>query len=175
MKVFNVMTQYINIRAFKLFNPPFSKMIASSAEVSTLMPPKSVSKMTIWKPELFDKIVEVSYLNINAGMINKIQKQFKPYFLKMPNLKCIRDDPTSLDNENTHQNILEQDYKAKQILLNPEKINSFNDFSLDERKILIDDFQVSPNNDFGKVTLKLDHSNYHPQSMLKGKLYGCVG
>ena len=93
----------------------------------------------------------------------------------MPNFKCIRDDPISLINENTHQNILEQEYKAKQILLNPEKINSFNDFSLDERKILIDDFQVSPNNDFGKVTLKLDHSNYHPQSMLKGKLYDCVG
>ena len=44
-----------------------------STQTSFLQPPKAVSKMTSWKPELFNKKIEVPYLIVEECMINKMK------------------------------------------------------------------------------------------------------
>ena len=135
-------------------------------EANILLPPTSVSKMTDWQPELFNKTIEVPYIAINAGLLNKMQKKFKSYFLKIPNFKCVQDYiPVSNENEIRVQNHDDM----KRIILDPNKVKVFEDFDHDERQVLINDFNVSSEKHFGNLTVDLNYKNYHPRTMLKGK------
>ena len=145
----------------------FTRM-KSSEQISALKPPSAVSKMTVWQPELFNKTVEVPFLIVNENLINKMQKQFKSYILKIPNFKPVQ-KAALLTNEKEKETTLDEDVKSKRIILDPDKIKKFEDFSCENKQLLINTFNVRPENDFGKLKIKLDYTNYAASSMLKGK------
>ena len=137
-----------------------------STQTSFLQPPKAVSKMTSWKPELFNKKIEVPYLIVEECMINKMKKQFKEYFLKIPNFKAVQEIET-LQNENG--NTVDENIKLKRIILNPDKIKTFEDFAFSDKQILKNEYHLSPEKHFSKVEIELNHTNYRPSTMLKGE------
>ena len=148
----------------KLFSQYFGKNMDSS---TSILPPKAVSKMVNWQPELFKKTIEVPYIVVDENVINNLQKKFKPYFLKVPNLKYVQENITrACENANE----VNECRSLKRILINPEKVQKFEDFAANDRKALISDFNIDPKNNFGKIKIQLDHTNYHPHAMLKGML-----
>ena len=143
----------------------FNKMISNLA-TSELLPPLDVSKMRVWQPELFNKTVEVPYIVVQEHMLNKMKKQFKSYFLKVPNFPNVQ----NIDQCNTsvHSEISDESLKAKRILLHPDKIKIFEDFSSEEKQLLITDYNINPEKHFGKTNIHLNYTNYSPSSMMKG-------
>jgi hypothetical protein len=86
--------------------------------------------------------------------LNKIQKKFKENFFKIPNFKPI-------------QNI--ENSKNKRILLDPLKIQAFEDISEKDREYLESTLGVGQN-DFGQISVDLSVDNFRPQTMLKAVL-----
>ena len=122
--------------------------------------------MKTWKPELFNKRIEVPYVIVEENMINKMQKQFKAYFLKIPNFKAVQE----IENIKTQNgNTVDEHIKSKRIILDPDKINTFEDFAFSDKQILINEYHLSPEKHFSKVEIELNHTNYLPGTMLKGE------
>ena len=111
--------------------------------------------MTGWEPKLFDKTIEVPHLVVEDRLINKAQKMFKPYFLKIPNLRCVQEPPTKATERNNSELNGNPIHTTKVILLNPDKVQRFDDFSHDEQKILTSQLNVCPEKGFGKSILNL--------------------
>ena len=159
---------------------PYKRMsnsckIMPDVKTSALIPPKGVSKMVLWQPELFNKTIEVPYIDVQEIILNKVKKQFKSYFLKVPNLPNVRNidqntNPT-INNIATNNIKTDQLIKEKRILLHPDIINSFEDFTSQEKQLLMNDYNVSPQQHFGKVNIQLNHTNYSPSAMIKGKYW----
>ena len=150
-----------------------SSKMNPNVQTSALMPPLAVSKMVSWQPELFDKTVEVPYILVQEAVLNKVKKEFKTYFLKVPNFQNVRSiDQNSFPIENIQaENTDKTDMclKLKQILLHPDIIQSFQDFTMKEQECLINDYSINPTQHFGKVNIHLNHTNYSPSAMIKGK------
>merc|ERR1712105_190349 len=106
------------------------------------LPPLDVSKMRVWQPELFNKTVEVPYIVVQEHMLNKMKKQFKSYFLKVPNFPNVQNVDQS--NTSVHSEISDESLKAKRILLHPDKIKIFEDFSSEEKQLLVTNYNINP-------------------------------
>ena len=150
-----------------------SKMSADLLK-STLIPPLEVSKMTVWQPELFDKTIKVPYIVVEEAILNKVKKQFKKYFLKVPNFPNVQNidqNTKPIGNSITSDNATSiHPIKSKRILLHPDIINSFEDFSLQEKQSLINDYNINPELHFGKVNIQLNYTNFSPSVMIKGEI-----
>ena len=86
--------------------------------------------------------------------LNRIQKKFKENFFKIPNFKPIQ----GIENS-----------KNKRILLDPLKIQTFEDISEKDREYLESTLGVGQN-DFGQISVDLSVDNFRPQTMLKAVL-----
>ncbi len=104
--------------------------------------------------DLFKKTITVSYLTMPEEKLNKIQKKFKENFFKIPNFKPIQ----SIENS-----------RNKRILLDPLKIQSFEDISEKDREYLESTLGVGQN-DFGQISVDLSVDNFRPQTMLQAVL-----
>jgi hypothetical protein len=93
-------------------------------------------------------------LSIPEEKLNKIQKKFKDNFCKVPSLKPIQ----SVDSSS-----------KKRLLLDPLKIQMFQDISEEDRKYLESNLDVGQN-DFGQMSVELNVDNFLPPTMLKAVL-----
>lgn len=123
-----------------------------------LLPPAAVAGMKSWKTELFRKQVRVPFLRVRASDMSRFLKDYKPWMLKVPNFK----DNVSDDGG--------PGAPSKRVLLDPDRIVSFQDFPEPCRRRLLTEMSVSPEADFGSVNVELDHRNYRPQDMLRAVL-----
>ena len=72
---------------------------------------------------------------------------------------------------NENENTIDENVKAKCIILDPDKIKTFDDFTLYDKQILTNDYGVLREKHFGTTEIQLNHTNYQPSAMIKGKSY----
>ncbi|RWS23923.1 tRNA (guanine(37)-N1)-methyltransferase-like protein [Leptotrombidium deliense] len=122
----------------------------SNCKKSSLSPPEHVKGMTSLDISKFHKRIKVPFVVVEKKHMESISKLLKRYYLLLPKFNCVSD----ANEEN------------KNIILNPDLLSSFNDFSEEERSKL-NSYGVSDIN-FKDITLNFE--NYHRESLLDAVL-----
>lgn len=115
-------------------------------------PPAGVLGMTQWDPDAFNKSVRVPNVEIEQHRVGTFKKLFAPYLLKMPCLPNVRDG---------------RQKDSKQILLDPNLLQTTEDFGVDNVAKLQECFSLSC---LSFCDLLIGVDNFSPSELLSAVL-----
>lgn len=119
-------------------------------EVSIFAPPAEIVNMKIFDEKLFNKTIRVPCVKVEDRCVKKASIILTPLSLKISKLNPIQSDAV-------HENL-------KVILLDPQKVTTFQDLSQEDQKYLSKHCNVSQ---FDEQLINLSFDNYPIESIMK--------
>ena len=130
-----------------------------SFKMAPISPPEAVKGMKEWKPELFNKKVELPCLVVKSEHVSLLKAPLKNFVFKMPHLSNVQ--PAEMSENATGDTNIGGD---KLIILSPQTVKSFGDLSTIQEHL--DNISVSDEN-FCFKEFSLTSENWNPNEKLK--------
>ena len=127
-----------------------------SSKMNSISPPEAVKGMKEWRPELFNKKVQLPCLRVKSEHVSSLKAPLKNFVFKMPNLSNVQ--PAEMSENATNMG------GDKLIILSPQTVKTFSDLSTVKEHL--DKISVNDEN-FCLKDFTLTSDNWNPNDKLK--------